>query len=176
MNKAVAGLLTAAILTCSQPAYAAPCEWNKGVWTQEHEGETWLLYLDDNGDSSRRNVFLEQWREDKLQARVYGNHVCSQGVSICWFVIEQKYFPYTGEYDPEPDTLDEIASVNPVFIDENGDDLAEWITTGALAQELYRAETDHVEFQNGASPENGPVAPFANAFKFDRCREFAIPR
>jgi hypothetical protein len=75
------------------------CDFDQGVWWSGSLSDGRGFYIDDNGSSTKRNVYFERWVDNKLIARMYGNMISSMGVSSTFVTILSKYRSY--DEDPE---------------------------------------------------------------------------
>lgn len=160
------------ILSLVGASPAEECEWNKRIWMHEAEGDRWILYFDDVGDSRQLNTYLELWRGNELSARIFGWYMC--GTQLCHLNIAPSYKPFPAEIpfsDRDPFLYDHNLSVSSHDIkyirptDDWRDDLF-------LIQELHETfrshENEHVDNIAGLEPEE--LSPRKDEFQYLACR------
>ena len=122
-------------------------------------------------------LFIEEWRNGKLAWRTAATSTCSNGAVTCYEFVRTAVDDSVAEAgqqdgdqvanDPaEPPSTDTIIEM----IDENGDDLADWVVLAGLEQQLYYSGGAKVEWHNGFKPEEGERVTAPNQYRFAGCR------
>lgn len=158
--------LSAVLLAASAATtFAQQCQKKNAVWVNERDGVRYVIYGTD-GFEMFSAVNLEEWRDDKLAWRAKANVTCSNGVSVCYLLIENAS-GLSGD--------DATTSIVVEQIDEHGDGLSEWVVLAGMDSALWYSGGAKVEWFNGFKPKTTDervIAP--NIYSFESCHEAAI--
>ena len=149
----------------ANPVQAEDCEWRYRVFESGPETARRVLHFDDNGTTSRHNVFIDQYEGDRLVARMYGNWISSLG-AVRYFL---QILKAPVALDLEEDISDEqvLLTVEVEIVAAAGEPTL-LVLTG-LQQQLSRYGTEHIEFL--AEPaDRAAVMAGPNAFSYAECR------
>src|SRR5262245_34997729 len=110
-----------AVLVLHTVAARSQCDEANAIWATEQDGVRHVLYGSE-GLSNGSRVSIEEWRKAKLAWRAQGTVICSVQ-SICYLVVDNNL--------KSPDRETEIIMET---IDNDGDELADWVVLAALGQ------------------------------------------
>lgn len=157
-------ILLSLVLLLSVPhwAFAKPkCEQDNAIWANQANGVRHIVY-GTNGIRYGSEVYFEEWRQSKLAWRAKAVVTCSNGASICYAMVENAS-GLAGD-DANTDIVVEE-------IDEDSDDLPEWVIFAALGQNLYYSGGAKVEWFNEFIPAEDDRVTMPNIYQFFDCRE-----
>jgi hypothetical protein len=145
---------------------ARECDFGRGIWRSGSLNDSRVFYLDDNGETSRRNVYFERWTDNKIVARMYGDLIL--GASAAGVSILNEYHPYDAEAEPI-ETDDRVAFAAVEFVYESDRDTPDKFVFAGLNQMLSDKGSDHVDFYGDVEdPDHVFAGP--NDFSFFSCR------
>jgi hypothetical protein len=153
----LAAALIGAILAPPQ-AWAA-CSDKRAIWTHDM-GYIRHVVFGTEGVNYGSKIYFEEWRGGKLAWRGGGEVTCSNGASTCYGLIVN----HIGDGNTTDVVIEQI--------DENKDNIADWVIFAGLSQALWYSEGLEVEWFNGFKREDpADRIQASNIYKLSGCRE-----
>ena len=147
-----------AIAATRMPAQAG-CTDKRAVWTHDM-GDTRHVVYGTEGMNHFSRIYFEEWRGGRLAWRGSGEISCSSGASTCYGLIRNNIGG------------DGITEVVLERIDEDRDDVADWVIFAGLSQALWYDEGLKVEWFNGFGADDpAERIQASNIYQISGCRE-----